>query len=360
MTLELFTPFALGPLTLPNRVVMAPMTRCRASADHVPTAPMSAYYAARADAGLLITEGTAPTPDGCGYARIPGLWNQTQIDAWREVTEAVHAAYGRIAVQLMHTGRVGHPLNLPEGAELLAPSNSRLEGEMYTDQQGMQPYPAARAMTADEVEREIEGFVQAARNAIKAGFDMVELHGANGYLIDQFLSPVTNQRTDAWGGDRKGRARFALEVARRTAHAIGADRVGIRLSPFGVFNGIVSWEGLADDFVWLAGELGKLKLAYLHLVDHSAMGAPPVPDTLKQAMRKAFNGTLLLSGGYDRDRAEADLVEGKGELVVFGRTFLANPDLVARFKAGAPLNQPDYPTFYTPGEKGYTDYPTLG
>lgn len=359
MSTDLFTSFELGPLSLPNRIVMAPMTRSRATADHVPTDIMADYYGARADAGLLITEGTAPDGNGCGYPRIPGLWNVDQVAGWRTVTDAVHAAGGRIAVQLMHTGRIGHPLNMPDGTELLAPSAVTAEGEMYTDQKGPQPHPAPRAMTGAEVEEAIEGFVAAARNAREAGFDAIELHGANGYLIDQFFSPNANQRTDEWGGDVAGRGRFALEVAKRTAAAIGGDRVGIRLSPFGVFNGVTPWNDVPADFTWLAGELGKLNLAYVHIVDHSAMGAPPVPAELKAAITEAFGGTIILSGGYDRARADADLAADKGHLVAFGRPFLANPDLVRRLETSAPLNEPDFSTFYAPGPVGYTDYPTL-
>jgi len=359
MSTDLFSSFTLGALSLPNRVVMAPMTRSRATPDHTPTPIMADYYAARADAGLLITEGTAPDPHGCGYARIPGLWSEVQVDGWRAVTDAVRAAGGRIAVQLMHTGRVGHPLNLPEGAALLGPSDAAAPGEMYTDQRGPQPHPAPRAMTDAEVEAAVEGFVAASRNAIAAGFDAVELHGANGYLIDQFLTPSVNTRADRWGGDREGRARFALEVARRASDAIGADRLGVRLSPFGVFNGIQPWEGLESDFIWLAQQLGRLGLAYLHLVDHSSMGAPEVPAGLKAGLREAFGGAFILSGGYDRARADADLAAGQGDLVAFGRPYLANPDLVTRLRAGADLNAPDFNTFYTPGPEGYTDYPTL-
>ncbi|MCB9640960.1 MAG: alkene reductase [Myxococcales bacterium] len=359
MTTGLFSAYQLGHLSLPNRVVMAPMTRSRATADHVPTDIMAEYYASRADGGLLITEGVAPTANGVGYARIPGIWNEEQVVAWRKVTDAVHAAGGRIAIQLMHTGRVSHPLNMPEGTKILAPSATTLAGEMYTDQEGPQPYPQAHAMTEAEIEQEIEGYVQAARLSVQAGFDMVELHGANGYLLDQFLTPNTNQRTDKWGGDIQGRSRFVLEVARRSIEAIGKEHVGIRLSPFGVFNGIEPWEGLASDFVWLAEQLNDLGLAYIHMVDHAAMGAPAVPDTIKASFRQAFKGTLILSGGYDRPRADADIIEGKGDLVAFGRPYLSNPDLVERLRQGAELNAPDFSTFYTPGPKGYIDYPTL-
>jgi N-ethylmaleimide reductase len=358
--MSLFSPFSLGRLQLPNRVVMAPMTRSRADADHVPTAIMAEYYAQRADAGLLITEGVAPAPEGAGYARIPGLYNAEQVEAWKPVTAAVHAKGGRIFAQLMHTGRVGHPLNLPEGAELLAPSAVVLEGDMYTDQQGPQPHPTPREMTDAEVEAAVESFVNAARNAIAAGFDGVEIHGANGYLVEQFLAPNTNTRTDRWGGSAENRARFALEVARRTADAIGADRVGIRLSPYGVFNGIQPADTVEADFTALAKGLSGLGLAYLHIVDHSAMGAPPVAASVKRAMREHFDGAFVLSGGYDADRANVELTEGYGDLVAFGRPFLANPDLVRRLREGAELNAPDFGTFYTPGPAGYLDYPTLG
>jgi N-ethylmaleimide reductase len=357
--MSLFTPLTLGPLSLPNRVVMAPMTRSRATADHVPTALMAEHYAARADAGLLITEGTAPTANGCGYPRIPGIWSADQVSGWRAVTDAVHASGGRIAVQLMHTGRVSHTANMPPDTVVLAPSAVPLDGEMYTDAQGPQPHTPAQAMNEDQIEAAIEGFVQAARNAMDAGFDAVELHGANGYLIDQFLSPNTNLRDDGWGGDAARRSRFALEVARRTADAIGADRVGIRLSPGGVFGGIQPWDTIAQDFTALAGALGEIGLAYIHVVDHSAMGAPALPEGIKAAMRQAFGGPLILSGGYDRARADADLSADKGELVAFGRPFIANPDLVTRMRTDAPLNAPDFSTFYTPGPAGYNDYPTL-
>ncbi len=357
---KLFSPHQVGPFTLKNRVVMAPMTRSRASSAHIPTPLMAPYYAQRADGGLLITEGTAPAPDGAGYARIPGLWSQEQVEAWKPITQAVHERGGHIAVQLMHTGRVGHPLNLPSGARVVGPSKNGVSGQMYTDQEGPKDYPVAEEMSEADIVSAVASFGAAAKNASAAGFDLVEIHGANGYLVDQFLAPNVNQRSDKWGGSFQARARFALEVARATAKAIGADRVGIRLSPFGAFNGIEPWQGAAEDYVWLAGELGRLGLAYLHVVDHSSMGAPTLPADLKSNMRAAFGGTFVLSGGYsEKQRAEADLVENKGELVAFGRPYLANPDLVERLKVGAPLNPPDMSTFYTPGDKGYTDYPFL-
>lgn len=360
MTKNLFAPMSLGDLQLPNRVVMAPMTRCRATTDHVPTPVMAEYYAQRADAGLIISEGIGPDANGCGYARIPGLWNKDQVAGWMVVTDAVHAAGGRIAAQLMHTGRVGHPLNMSEGGELLGPSAVATPGEMYTDQQGMQPYPEPRAMTASEVKDAVQAYVTSARLAIAAGFDMVELHGANGYLIDQFLTPGVNVRDDEWGGSIERRGRFALAVADAVSAAIGAQRTGIRLSPRGAFNGITPWPEVEADFTWLAGELGSRGLAYLHIVDHSSMGAPAPGDDLKAAMREAFGGTVILSGGYDGARADADLAAARGELVAFGRPFISNPDLVARLRDGAELAAPDHATFYTPGAAGYTDYPAMG
>jgi N-ethylmaleimide reductase len=349
----------LGDVELKNRVVMAPMTRCRATTEHVPTELMAEYYAQRASAGLLITEGTAPDPNGCGYARIPGAWSLEQVEGWKKVTAAAHDKGAKLAMQLMHTGRVSHPLNMPQGARVLSPSATTAPGEMYTDQEGPQPYPQAEEMTAPQIEATIEGFVTAAKNAAKAGFDFVEVHGANGYLVEQFLAKNTNQRTDEWGGSFEKRARFALEVCRRIAAAIGAERVGIRLSPYGVFNGIEPWETVSEDYEWLAQQLGKLGIGYLHTVDHSSMGAPQLPEDLLPRLRTAFPKALILSGGYDQARAEADLEAKRGDLVAFARHLLANPDLVQRFEQGASLNQPNMDTFYTPGPVGYTDYPTL-
>ncbi len=354
----LFAPLTLGALTLPNRIVMAPMTRNRAIGN-VPNELMVRYYADRADAGLLITEGTAPSANGLGYARIPGIFTDAQIAGWRAVTDAVHARGGRIFVQLMHCGRISHPLNMSEGAQIVAPSAVAAEGTLYTDAAGPQPFPVPVALDAAGLDRAREEFVQAARNAIAAGFDGVELHGANGYLLDQFTNPQSNHRTDAYGGDAQGRIRFPLEVARAVVEAIGADRVGYRVSPYGAFNSLLPFEGTEETFALLAEGLNDLGIAYIHVADHASMGAPTVEPSTKAAIRKAFRGIYLLSGGYDAARADADLAEGKGDLVAFGRPFLANPDLVKRLATGAGLNQPDYATLYTPGEPGFNDYPTL-
>jgi len=353
----LFTPTHLGPLDLQNRMVMAPLTRNRASATHVPTELMVEYYRQRSSAGLIVTEGTSPSPNGVGYPRIPGVYSEEQTNAWAPVAEAVHAGGAKIFMQLMHTGRIGHPLNLPEGARLLAPSAVAADGEMYTDEQGPQPHPEPTPMTLEDIERAKGEYVQAAKNAIAAGFDGVELHGANGYLLEQFFRPNTNQREDDYGGSVERRARFVLEVAADVIEAIGRDRVGIRLSPFGVFNDMPLYDEMEADYAYLTTQLDALRLMYIHIVDHSAMGAPTVPDAMKASMRRLFSRTLILSGGYDAQRAESDLQAGKGDLIAVGRPFLANPDLPARWREGAPLNEPDYETFYTPGEKGYTDYP---
>jgi N-ethylmaleimide reductase len=339
---------------------MAPMTRSRAGEGGVPHALMAEYYAQRATAGLIVTEGTSPSPNGTGYPRIPGLWSTAQVAGWKAVTDAVHARGGRIFVQLMHTGRVGHPLNLPAGAELLAPSAVAAPGEMYTDAQGPQPHPAPRAMTDAEVRAAIAEHVAAARNAIAAGFDGVELHGANGYLLEQFLSPDTNRRTDAWGGSIEKRMAFVLEVARQVAAAVGGERVGIRLSPHGVNAGMVAYPETDETYRKLVAALAATGIQYVHLVDHSSMGAPPVPGELKLALRKAWPSTFMLAGGFDRAGAEAALREGRADLVAFGRPFLANPDLVTRLERALPLNPPDFTTLYTPGPKGYTDYPLAG
>jgi len=356
--ISLFEPAQLGPLSLRNRIVMSPMTRCRNTAANVPTALMVEYYVQRADAGLIITEGISPSPNGVGYARIPGLWSQQQIEGWKQVTQGVHAQGGRIFAQLMHTGRVGHPLNLPPGAELLAPSAVAAEGQMYTDAQGMQDYPAPRAMTETEVRRAIEEHALAATNAIAAGFDGVELHGANGYLLEQFLSPQTNRRTDAWGGSVEKRLFFVLAVAQVAAAAIGGARVGIRLSPYGVNAGMKAYPEIDETYTALVPRLAATGIQYIHLVDHSAMGAPKVPEGLKRALRAAWPRTFILAGGFDRASAESALHEGFADLVAFGRPFLANPDLVTRLERELALNAPDFACFYTPGPKGYTDYPS--
>ena len=355
----LFEPYAARQLQLANRLVMAPMTRSRAVEANTPNALMAEYYAQRAAAGLIITEGVSPSPNGLGYARIPGLFNAAQVQGWRLVTDAVHARGGKIVAQLMHTGRVAHAANLPTGAQTVGPTNAMLTGDMWTDAQGMQPHTAPHAMTEADITAAVAEYAEASRLAIEAGFDGVELHAANGYLIEQFLNANVNTRTDGYGGSPAARNRFALEVARASCAAIGADRVGIRLSPYGVFNGTGGFAEVDAQYLALTGALSELGLLYLHLLDHSAMGAPPVPAALKSGMRSAFQGTFMLAGGYDRASAEQALAANQADLIAIGRPFLCNPDLVARMKANATLNAPDMSTFYTPGAKGYTDYPSM-
>jgi N-ethylmaleimide reductase len=355
----LFDKFSARSLQLANHMVMAPMTRSRATPEHTPDALMATYYGQRATAGLIITEGTSPSPNGLGYARIPGLYNAAQMTAWKATTAAVHARGGKIFVQFMHCGRVAHVANLPAGAEVLGPGTAVCPGEMYTDTLGMQPYSPPRAMTETDIAHTVKEHGTAAKLALDAGFDGVELHGANGYLIEQFLNPLVNLRNDGYGGSIAGRNRLALEIADATISAVGRDRVGMRLSPYGVFNGTGEFPEVQAQYLALAKSLSALGLLYIHLVDHSAMGAPPLPADFKLKLRAAFDGLFILSGGFDHASAEQALLEKRGDLIAFGRPFLANPDLVARLRTDAPLNAPDMATFYVPGAKGYTDYPAL-
>lgn len=355
MTATLFTSITLGKLPLKSRIVMAPMTRSRAIGN-VPNVLMEKYYRLRADAGLIITEGTSPSANGLGYARIPGLFNDEQVKGWHRVTDGVHQAGGKIFVQLMHTGRVSHPANLPAGSRVLAPSAIAAPGEMWTDSTGLQPHPVPVAMSEADIVQAIAEYAAAAKHAIEAGFDGIELHAANGYLIDQFLNTASNQRTDRWGGSIENRIRFAVEIAKASAAAIGAEHIGMRISPYGVFNGMSPDAEMDALYEKLITELNSIGLVYIHIVDHSSMGAPEVSPTLKMKIRAGFKGKYILSGGYDLARANADLDANSGDLVAFGRPFISNPGLVQKLQSGKPLTAPDMDTFYTPGEKGYTDY----
>jgi N-ethylmaleimide reductase len=269
----------------------------------------------------------------------------------------VRAQGTKIFVQLMHTGRIGHPANLPAGARVLGPAAAPCSGQMYTDALGLQPHPAPQPMSVDDIKAAIAEFAHAATLAVQAGFDGIELHAANGYLLEQFLNANVNTRTDDYGGSAANRLRLVLEVARATVEAIGPQRVGIRLSPFGVFNDTGSFDGVEDQYLVLARELSALRLVYLHLVDHSALGAPEVPAAFKARLQTAFAGTFIASGGFDHERAERVLAEGRADLVAFGRPWIANPDLVERMRDGIALATPDPATFYSPGTAGYTDYP---
>ena len=354
---KLFTPEKVGSIEVKNRVVMAPMTRCRAIGN-VPNDLMAEYYGQRSGAGLIITEGTSPSPNGLGYIRIPGIFDKQQIEGWKKVTTAVHQGGGKIVVQLMHTGRISHILNLPEGAEILAPSAVKAAGQMWTDAAAMQDFPVPKAMTPEDLVSTKAEFVSAAKNAIEAGFDGVELHSANGYLLEQFLSPISNVRIDNYGGNIENRCRFVLEVVAAVAEAIGKDKTAIRLSPYGVASDMPHYPEIDATYNYLSEQLNKLDIAYIHVVDHSAMGAPKVPVELKKLIRRNFRNTIILSGGYEVKRAEADIQSGLGDLIAFGRPFINNPDLVERMQNNGPLSETlNMDQFYTADEKGYTDYP---
>lgn len=353
----LFTPFQLGPLTLPNRIVMAPMTRSRAAGGNVQTELNARYYAQRASAGLIITEATQVTAAGQGYVRTPGIHSDEQVAGWRLVTEAVHRAGGRIFAQLWHVGRISHTSFQPDGGAPVAPSAIAAQGMSYT-LSGPLPFSVPRALALAEIPSVVAQFAAGARQAKAAGFDGVELHGANGYLIDQFLRDGSNQRTDAYGGSAANRARFLLEVTDAVVGVWGAERVGVRLSPQGAFNDM-SDSDPATTFGHAAAELGTRKLAYLHLIEPVAGPASNGTSPLAPLLRQRFGGALILNGGYDKASAEAALAAGQAELISFGVPFLANPDLPERLARSAPFNHPDRSTFYSEGEKGYTDYPAL-
>jgi len=356
-TNKLFTPEKVGSVEVKNRVVMAPMTRCRAIGN-VPNELMTKYYRQRSGAGLIITEGTSPSPNGLGYARIPGIFSKQQVEGWKMITSTIHKAGGKIIVQLMHTGRISHPLNMPDGAQILAPSAVKAAGQMWTDTKQLQDYPVPKEMTDEDLILTKAEYVAAAKNAIDAGFDGVELHSANGYLLEQFLSPISNIRKDNYGGDIENRSRYVLEIVTAVAASIGKGKTGIRLSPYGVASDMPHYPEINDTYNYLSAQLNKIGIAYIHLVDHSSMGAPEVPIEIKKIIRNNFKNILILSGGYDKQRAEADIQRGLSDLVTFGRPFINNPDLVERFKNNWPLSHDlKMDLFYSADEKGYTDYP---
>ncbi len=350
----LFSATTVGRIALQNRIAMAPMTRSRAIGN-VPNDTMLDYYQQRSSAGLLITEGTSPSADGLGYARIPGIFTQEQADAWGKIAKAVQDGGSKLVIQLMHTGRIGHGLNLPEGSELIAPSAIAAAGQMWTDQQGMQNHPVPKAMDKHDLERVKNDFVQASRLAIAAGVDGVELHAANGYLLGQFLNPKSNVRDDEYGGSSENRRRYVLEVLDAVIAEIGAGRVGMRISPFNAFNDLAAnYEGEEAEYLDLVRELAKRDIGYLHLI--ATPGA--VPDTTIQAIREAFPGALMLAGDFNRERAEAVLNSELADVVAFGRPFIGNPDLPERLLKNIELNAFNPDALYTPGPRGYSDYPT--
>ncbi|MHA4812556.1 oxidoreductase [Flavitalea flava] len=352
---KILSPYTKDRITLKNHLVMAPMTRSRA-VDNIPNELMVEYYSQRTGAGLIITEGTAPTPEALGYPRIPGIFSHAQVEGWQKVTEAVHAGGSRIFLQLMHTGRIGHYDNLPDGARLVGASGIKAAGQIFTDRSGMQEHSSPTALTADGIAAVIEGHVQAARNSVEAGFDGIELHGANGYLIEQFLNPNVNSRTDEYGGSIKARAKLAVDLAKHIADAIGKEKVGIRVSPFNQLGDLQPYpeQEVHDTYCYLTGEMEKIGIAYIHVAANAM-----IPQRTFDTIRASFSGTIILCNGLTPATAEAALNAGFADLVAFGRSFLANPDLDKRIALHAHLNQPDLTTLYTPGAKGYTDYPTL-
>ncbi|TCZ64036.1 alkene reductase [Roseicella aquatilis] len=357
MTVDLFQPARLGPLTLPNRVIMAPLTRSRTGSQGIP-GPMNAeYYAQRASAGLIIAEATQVSAGARGYAYTPGIHDEAQVAGWTLVTDAVHRAGGRIFLQLWHVGRISHESLQPGGALPVAPSAIRPEGQAFTES-GFQPHPTPRALETDEIPGIVEDFRRAAENARRAGFDGVEIHAANGYLIDQFLRDKTNRRTDRYGGSIENRARFLREVTEAVTGVWGGDRVGVRIAPVSPANDIAdsSPQALFDHVVQV---LNPFHLAYLHVVEGATGGPRDNAPFDFGALRRAFNGAYIANNGYDLALAQGVLREGKADLIAFGRPFIANPDLVTRLRSGAPLNEPDRATLYGGDAKGYTDYPAL-
>lgn len=365
----LFQPYKLGPFTLPHRIVMAPLTRSRArQPGNVPDQLAACYYAQRASAALIISEATQVSMQGQGYAWTPGIHSHEQIDGWRRVTEAVHDAGGLIFCQLWHVGRISHPMLQPDRMLPVAPSaiipqgkafieNERGEGELV-------PFVRPRALQIEEMPYLVGQYERAARNAMRAEFDGVEIHAANGYLLDQFIESGTNHRPDLYGGSVENRARLLFEIAEALTPIWGPDRIGVRLSPLGAMNDI-SDDDPETTFGAIASKLSELQFAYLHIVNPAMAalekGVEPDARALRmvEIIRDKYRGTLMLTGGFDRDSAEAWLEEGRADLIAFGRKFLANPDLPERLKSRAPLNEPDPTTFYGGGEKGYTDYPSL-
>ncbi len=357
---HLLSSVQLGPYTLPNRLVMAPLTRNRAGDGNVPRELNATYYSQRASAGLIITEATQISPDGQGYPCTPGIHSAEQIEGWRLVTDALHAKGGHIFLQLWHVGRISHPSLQPGGALPVAPSAIAAEGEASTFS-GAQPFVTPRALETSEIPGIVENYRLAAQNAKAAGFDGVEIHAANGYLIDQFLEDGTNHRTDHYGGSIENRARFLIEIVEAVTTVWDANKVGVRLSPAGTFNSMSDSNPKAL-FSYVADTLNRYGLAYLHLVEPRSdenSGSEEEPELTCKYFRSIFKGTIISAGGYNRELAEETIAAGNADLIAFGRFYIANPDLAERFALNAPLNPYDRSTFYGGDEKGYTDYPTL-
>ncbi len=353
--MKLLEPYHKNGLSLKNHLVMAPMTRSRAI-DNIPNELMAAYYAQRSGAGLIVTEGTAPAPEALGYPRIPGIFSKAQVEGWKKTTAAVHKNNSKIFLQLMHTGRIGNTENLPEGVDLVGPDSRQAAGQMFTDTKGLQEMSEPRVLTTAEVEKINAEHVVAAQNAVEAGFDGIEVHGANGYLVEQFLNPKINSRDDAYGGSVENRAKFVVDVVTKISEAIGKEKVGIRFSPYNDFNDQAFYdrEEVHQTYSYLATALNKIGICYIHLA-----ATPNNPEKTFEAIRENFNGTIIICNGLTPESAEEKITDGSADLAAFARLFLANPDLPKRIEQKAELNTPDATTFYTPDAKGYTDYPTL-
>ncbi len=352
-TPSLFDPIRLGPYLLPHRVLMAPLTRARANADGTPTDIMAAYYEQRASAGLIVSEATAVSQTAVGWHLAPGIYTSRHVEAWKRITDAVHRAGGRIFMQLWHTGRVSHP-DFLDGARPVAPSAVRVEGGTRTPV-GKKAFVTPRALEADELTGIAEDFARAARRAIDAGFDGVEVHAANGYLLDQFIRDGANRRTDQFGGSVEGRWRFPIQVIQAVIDEIGASRTGVRVSPTVSFNGMSDSDPVAT-YTYGARELDRLGIAYLHVVENAVRSEGPI---VHPHIRAAFDHILILNEGFDAASGQEALDNGAADAIAYGVPFIANPDLPTRFRTGAKLNVPDPDTFYTPGAQGYTDYPFL-
>lgn len=352
---DLFTPLPLGPLLLENRILMAPLTRARADEGHVPNALMAEHYTQRASAGLIIAEATMAMEGNSAFWMEPGIYSEAQVAGWKLTTDAVHAAGGKIFLQIWHGGRACHPL-LNGGKQPIAPSELRIENDEVHTPEGKKPYVMPRALEDEEIPAIIAGFKKAAENAKAAGFDGVEIHGANGYLLDEFLRDGANKRTAPYGGSIENRARLLLEVIAAVSEVWGSERVGVRLSPINSFNSMIDSDPIALT-IWLAKRLSDCNLAYAHVMRADFLGEQQ-GDVLTP-FREHYSGKLIVNMGYDKEEGNKVISEGKADAVAYGVPFLANPDLPARFKAGAALNEPDPSTFYSGGAEGYTDYPSM-
>ena len=357
---ELFTSVTVGGTALKNRIVMAPMTRCRATGN-LPNELMVEYYKLRSDAGLIITEGTSPSPNGLGWTRMPGIYSEAQAEAWRNVSAEVHKAGGKIFMQLMHCGRISHPLNMPKGAWIISPSPVKAAGKAWTDEKKYQDFPTPKEMDDEDFLLTLAEYIAGAQNAISVGFDGVEINAADGLLLSQFLSPQTNLRTDQYGGNVENRCRFVLEVVGAVADVIGKERTGIYISPYSIARDIALYPEIESTYGYLSKQLNHLEIAYIHLVNHPLSNRPNTPfaplEIIKN-IRSNFNNTLILSGGYNKKRAENDIKNGLADLIAFGRKFINNPYLVEHFQKNWILaDNLNLGLIHGADEKGYTDYP---